>query len=181
MQNTKNIKVNLCCGMDYREGYLNVDFTNVGSDGNPIKIDLNHDVLTGLPWENDSIEEIVFRESLEHFNREQGVFILKEIYRVLKQDGKLDLSVPNAPRQLKILISQIGRSVSYEQWMNPHGSPWGYGKYHEDLMGATHFDSKGDSHLTLYTATVLDCVLKHIGFKIEHIKPDSSFYVTARK
>lgn len=176
------MKVNLCCGMDYREGYLNVDFTNIASDGSYIpKIDLTHDVTKRLPWPDDEIEEIVFRESLEHFNRLQGFEVLKEIYRVLEKGGKLDLSVPNAPRQLKTLLAHVGRPVTIEQFLNPHNSPWGYFKFHEDLMGSTHLKSLGDSHLTLYTRQYLEMILKHLGFIIESFIEDSSFYVIARK
>lgn len=175
------MKINLCCGMDYRESYLNVDFSDIGSDGKPIKVDLKCDILSRIPWEYNDVEEIIFRESLEHFNREQGLKILEEIYRVLKSGGKLDLSVPNASRQLKMLMLYVSKDVTIEQWKNPHESPWGYPKYHEDLMGATHFKSKGDSHMTLYTEKVLKIVLEDIGFIIESFKEDSSFYVIARK
>ena len=175
------MKINLCCGMDYREGYINVDFADVGSDGKPIKIDLKHDILYGLPWQDDSVDELVFRESLEHFNRVQGYQVLKEITRVLKPGGKLDLSVPNAPKQLKMLLAYSGQAVTIKQWLDPHSSPWSYAKYHEDVMGATHFDSKGDSHLTLYTRKLLHSITMSLGLLLVEYKEDSSFYLTLTK
>ena len=124
------MKINLCSGGDYREGYINVDFSKCRSDMTPTKVDLVHDIRKGLPWNDNSVDELIFRESLEHFNRLQGYEILKEIYRVLKNGGKLDLSVPNAPRQLKMLINFVDRQVTMKQFLNPHQSPWGYFKFH---------------------------------------------------
>ncbi len=174
--------------MDFREGYLNVDFSTMGSDGSTINPDIIHDVRERLPWEDDSVDEVIFRESLEHFNREDGYEVLKEIYRILKPGGTLDLTVPNAPMQLIALCLCVNESVTIEQWLDPHEPPWGWPKYHEDLMGATHrtlFKGKdmgqGDSHKTLYNAKTLSTVLQSIGFVLVSSKIESSFYIMARK
>ena len=182
------MKLNICCGKDYREGYINVDFVDVASDLSPIKVDVVLDVRRRWPWPALSVDEIVFRESLEHFNRLDGLDILQKIHYVLKDGGRLDLSVPNSVRQLKMLLAHAARPTTFEEFINPHQSPWGYWKYHEDLMGATHRSivndrdvGQGDSHKTLYTKQTIETVLQAVGFRIESIKEDSSIYVTARK
>lgn len=181
-------RVNLCCGKDYREGYTNVDFVDVASDLSPIKVDVVLDVRRQWPWPARSVDEMVFRESLEHFNRLDGLDILQKIYYVLDDGAKLDLSVPNATRQLKMLLAHASRPTTFEEFISPHQPPWGWWKYHEDLMGATHRSivegkdvGQGDSHKTLYTKQSLQTVLEAVGFKIESIKEDSSIYVIARK
>lgn len=177
----KAMKINLCCGADYREEYLNVDFSSVGSDGKPIKSDFNCDIAHGLPWDSNSADEIIFRESLEHFNRHQGLAILKDIFRVLKPGGTLDLSVPNAPKQIRLILAFCNRTLTLEQFTLSNEPPWSYFKFHDDLMGATHKNSKGDSHLTLYTRPYLEMILHHVGFHIDKFEEKDSFYVIARK
>ena len=180
-----NLKINLCCGGNYREGYLNVDFSDLRSDKESIKVDLNFDVRKKLPWDDNSVSEIVFRESLEHFNRWDGLNILKEIYRVLKPGGKLDLTVPPAQKQMKILLQMMSRNIIIEDFLDAHGrfSPI---KYVDDLMGATHETlidgvdkGQGDSHKMLFTKQWLECILKYVGFKI--VKIDDNIFVEARK
>lgn len=176
-----SIKINVCCGDDYREGYINIDFSDKRSDGKDIKVDLKRDVLKdGLPYETCSVDEVVFRESLEHFNRHDGLKILQELYRVLKIGGKLDLTVPPALQQLKILLLQMSNSknVSITDFFKAHErfSVW---KYHDDLMGATREGSFGDSHATLFTKEMLKPILEFVGFKVEYI--DDNIQVRAIK
>lgn len=175
------MKLNVCCGGDYREGYINIDFSDTRSDGEPIKVDLKRDVLKdGLPYETCSIDEIRFSESLEHFCRFDGLKILKELFRVLKIGGKLDLTVPPALQQMKILLLQMSqaKNVTMTDFLKAH-EKWSVWKYHDDLMGATREGSQGDSHLSLWTKEMLRPVLEHVGFTIESI--DDNIHVTARK
>lgn len=175
------IKLNVCCGDDYREGYVNIDFSDKRSDGKSIKVDLKRDVLrNGLPYDDSSIDEIVFRESLEHFNRHDGLKILRELFRVLKVGGRLDLTVPPALQQLKILLMQMSsaKKTSISDFLEAHEkfSVW---KYHDDLMGGTREGSIGDSHLTLFTKEMLRPILEFVGFKI--IQIDDQIQVYAEK
>ena len=179
------MKVNLCCGMDYREGYLNVDNSSLGSDLTKIKVDLFHDIVGGLPWEDNSVDEIVFREALEHFNRHNGLFILQEIYRVLKPSGLLDLTVPPAERQLKMLVSKLNADPPIEDFFKAH-TTFQYWKWVDDLFGATHrtwVDGKNlgdpDSHKCIYTKKTLSTILKYVGFNLESI--DDNIWVKATK
>ena len=176
------MKVNLCCGMDYRDGYTNVDFSNVGSDGSPIRVDVVCNILEGLPFRDNSVSELIFHESLEHFNRWNGVEIMKSIYGCMKGGGILSLTVPNAEKQMKMLLVRMSEKLTFDDFLNAH-SRWNYWKFHDDLAGATHrsdgFD--GDSHKTFYTKSSLISVLEHVGFKIEEIKVDSSIRVRAKK
>lgn len=174
------MKINVCCGDDYREGYVNIDFAAVRSDGKPIKVDLVHDITQGLPYEDNSIDEIVFRESTEHFNRHFAPVILKEFYRVLKSGAILDLTVPPALKQMKMLMltMQASKNLTWDDFEKAHErfSVW---KWHDDLMGATHLRSKGDSHLSLWSPAMLRLVLEYVGFKIKSI--DENIFVIANK
>ncbi|MFH1565915.1 MAG: class I SAM-dependent methyltransferase [bacterium] len=52
------------------------------------------DITKGLPFEDGVFDKIIFTEVLEHLDDEQQA--LGELERVLKNDGKLALSVPHA-------------------------------------------------------------------------------------
>lgn len=174
------MKLNVCCGQDYREGYINIDFSDVGVNGSKVKIDVVHDILNGLPYPENSADEIVFREALEHFHRLQGLDILKELYRVLKPGGKLDLTVPPALKQLKMLLIQLqnAKSVPIEDFLYAHErfSVW---KWHDDLMGAPNpKKAYGDSHLTLFSPETLRTLVEHVGFKVLTINEEIQLYAT---
>jgi len=80
-------KLNLCCGNDKREGYLNADISNS---------DFDFDLSKGyIPFQNETFEEIIFKHALEHFRFQTGIEILKEIHRVLLPTGKLHILVPD--------------------------------------------------------------------------------------
>ncbi len=82
-------KLNLGCGWDRRDGYLNVDFV---AKHRP---DLVADVrdLSVLP--DGSYQEIVAQDVLEHLVRADGPIALAEWSRLLEPGGILVLRVPN--------------------------------------------------------------------------------------
>jgi ubiquinone/menaquinone biosynthesis C-methylase UbiE len=86
------MKLNLGCGYDIREGYINVDLHN-----NDPKI-IKHDLETiPYPWEDNSITEIVMRHVLEHLGQNPKVYIaiLKDLYRICKDGAIIDITVPH--------------------------------------------------------------------------------------
>lgn len=176
------MKLNLGCGSDYREGYTNVDFSDISSEGKKIKVDIVHNLLEIFPFADNSADEIVFRETLEHFNRHNGLKVLKEIFRVLKPGGILDLSVPPAEKQLKLFLQFFKREVSFDEFEKAHElGTYNFWKCHDDLAGGTResngFD--GDSHKTFFSKQSLSSVLVHVGFKI--ISIDDNIFVKATK
>ncbi|MDP1743513.1 MAG: glycosyltransferase [Candidatus Amesbacteria bacterium] len=83
------MKLNLGCGTDIRPGYINVDvIKNRG-------VDVVCDITQKLPFENNSIEEIVAQDVLEHLTREQLLPTLNEISRILKVSGQLFVRIPS--------------------------------------------------------------------------------------
>lgn len=139
-------------------------------------------MLETFPFADNSADEIVFRETLEHFNRHNGLKVLKEIFRVLKPGGILDLSVPPAEKQLKLFLQFFKREVSFDEFEKAHElGTYNFWKCHDDLAGGTResngFD--GDSHKTFFSKNSLTSLLKHVGFKIMFI--DDNIFVKATK
>jgi len=175
------IKLNVCCGDDYREGYINIDFSDKRSDGKPIKVDLILNILNDeFPFPLCNVDEIIFHESLEHFNRHNGLFVLKKLHSIMKSGAILDLTVPPAKKQLKMFLMQMDNVKSIEDFTQAHErfSPL---KFHDDLMGGTRLSDgfDGDSHKTLYSVNMIKVLLNHVGFSILSI--DENIHVKAKK
>ncbi|HXP51710.1 MAG TPA: methyltransferase domain-containing protein, partial [Bacteroidia bacterium] len=84
-------KLNLGCGIDYREGFVNVDFHS------HIKIDVQHDLnIVPYPFKDEEFDFILASHVLEHLDK--PFVIMKELHRILKKDGKLHLKVPHFSR-----------------------------------------------------------------------------------
>lgn len=81
-----SIKINLGCGRKHLEGYINIDI-------NPnVCPDIIRDLNKGLPFSDNSIDEVVCLHFLEHVKDIQ--FTMYEIWRVLKDKGRLMAVVP---------------------------------------------------------------------------------------
>lgn len=81
-------KLNLGCGRDIKEGYINLDTTKLPG----VDVVWNIKKLP-LPFKNEEFEEILCNDILEHFGN--YVPVLKELYRILSSDGKLKIRVPH--------------------------------------------------------------------------------------
>ena len=86
------MKFNMGCGFNKFEGYVNIDKFEACAP------DLNID-LEVLPWpiETNIADEIVFFHSLEHLGQDTDIFlgIIKEIYRICKNNSKVIIHVPH--------------------------------------------------------------------------------------
>lgn len=81
-------KINLGSGSDYKEGHTNVD-----SNRN-VKADVYEEMVSWLKKQPDnSIDEIVASNCLEHLIEPE--IALREIYRVLKPNGKAIITLPH--------------------------------------------------------------------------------------
>jgi len=83
------IKINLGCGYRKIEGLVNIDNR---SEVNP---DLVCDVLTGLPFDDDSVDYVLANDFLEHIPNGQTVQVIEEIFRVLKPGATFESMTPS--------------------------------------------------------------------------------------
>lgn len=83
------IKLNLGCGFRKQKEYINIDNRK---ETNP---DLLCDITNGLPYDNDSIDEIKAFDFLEHIPPDKVIFVIEEIFRVLKNNGKFEHFTPS--------------------------------------------------------------------------------------
>jgi ubiquinone/menaquinone biosynthesis C-methylase UbiE len=97
------MKLNVGCGTDIREG-----FTNIDSRAGP-GVNLIVDVTKGLPFDSDSVDQIVCNHTLEHIVQWERV--VEEFYRVLKNGGILEIRVPRAPNYTAGHVRQFNTST----------------------------------------------------------------------
>ncbi len=83
------IRLNLGCGYALQSGYVNIDNR---AEVNP---DLVCDVLEGLPYDDNSVDEVRAFDFLEHIPIGQVVNVISEIWRVLKPGGRFESFTPS--------------------------------------------------------------------------------------
>ena len=108
-----NKKLNLGCGFNKKpieEGWVNID---KDASVNP---DIVRDLEKGLPFDDNSIDEIYAHHVLEH--TEDFIFVLSEIYRVCKNGAEIEIEVP-----LGITDDPTHKTfftpTSFEHWCEP--------------------------------------------------------------
>ena len=83
------MKLHLGCGSKKLEGWVNIDSV---PDYSP---DLVHNLRNRLPYENNSVDEVLAEDILEHFDKYERYFIFFDWIRVLKLNGTITVQVPN--------------------------------------------------------------------------------------
>ncbi len=86
MKKIGKMKLHLGCGRDYKEGYINCDFSG---DVNPDKI---IDLEKPLPFKDNSIKKIIANHVLEHITN--FIPLMHEIYRICENGATIKIKVP---------------------------------------------------------------------------------------
>ena len=121
------MKLNLGCGNKIIDGYINVDKFDT------YNVDIKHDLEKfPYPFENDTVEEIILSHVLEHIGQSPDIFIkiLKELYRICKNQALIEISVPH-PRHDNFIsnpthvrpITIFGLSL-FDRDLNEMGKKW---------------------------------------------------------
>lgn len=84
------IKINLGCGKEPTEGYVNLDW--IGGPG----VDVVHNLFE-YPWpfQPSSASHIKAIDVLEHMPPDQSISFIEECHRILKPEGELFLTMPH--------------------------------------------------------------------------------------
>lgn len=81
------MRLNLGCGRDIRNGWINLDLYE--GQG----VDIVHDInILPLPFEDGQFDHILCKNILEHLNY---IPVIEEIHRILKGGGILSIRVPH--------------------------------------------------------------------------------------
>lgn len=82
------IKLHLGCGKIVKPGWKNLDIE-------PPQGAIVCDLRGPIPEQSNTVDYIFNEHFIEHLNREEGVRLLRECYRVLKPKGVLRISTPD--------------------------------------------------------------------------------------
>ncbi len=143
-------KLNLGCGNDYREGYVNVDM-NASH-----RVDLESDVTWLKTIADRSCVEVLAQDVLEHIPRARGATALKEWNRVLENGGTLRLRVPSLIHLLGLLKDENRQSVQEQKQLI------------QCLYGTQGYE--GDFHFNGYTEVTLRQDLLAAGFELTQLE-----------
>jgi len=148
---TEGIRLNLGCGTDYREGWVNVD---MNADAH--RVDLHSDVTLLKDVADQSCVEVLAQDVLEHIPRLRGMTALQEWNRVLCEGGWLTLRVPSLVHLLGLLTHPERQSIAEQQQLI------------QCLYGTQAYE--GDFHLNGFTEMTLRHALSQAGFEMGELR-----------
>ena len=168
----EKIKLNLGGGPKRIEGYKNVDALEW--DG---VTDIVQD-FTKLPWkiEDNSVDEILMEECLEHISFKFTNSVLYECLRILKPGGKVHIQVPDCGKAMEYYVNkQICECVPHKakDWESYKSDPrcfvcGGKGMIHPNrwlysFTGAQKHEF--DTHKAIFSKDIMEAHLKSVGFR----------------
>lgn len=144
------VRLNLGCGDDRREGFVNVDLRSDVAD-------VVCDVRKLEHWADASVDEIVAEDLLEHFPEHETVAILDEWARALRPGGLLTVKVPN--------LLGLAEAISAYTQAEKYGA---VACLIRNVYGGHRFGPDGawDTHHTGWVPAQLHDVLTMAGFEV---------------
>jgi len=83
------MRINLGCGKRKMPGWINLD----GQES--VKPEILRHLEDGLPFADNSVEVVNARAVIEHVRKDKLIFVMKEVFRVLKPGGLFYIMVPH--------------------------------------------------------------------------------------
>lgn len=139
-------KLNIGCGFDKREGWLNIDFQDMHAP------DMVADATDLNQIDDNHAAYILAQDILEHFERSRVPTALREWNRVLKLGGLLEIRTTD--------VLGLVDLMRQDAWNTPEG----HNQLLRSMFGTQAY--KGDYHLSGFTRIYLTAELENAGFKI---------------
>ena len=121
-------RLNLGSGNTKLDGFISVDLYDTEAD---VRAD-----ITGLPFDSESVDEIVSYQVIEHvpYNKSQQMF--DEMYRVLKPGGTVIIETPD----IAVVSRKILEEGLTDKWLynlvGEYYRPWDKDRYDDWEMNA---------------------------------------------
>lgn len=139
-------KLNLGCGFDHLQGYVNIDLNDFHHP------DLVADITALKMLPSAYYEEILAQDVLEHLPRIKTKSALVEWNRLLKVGGFLNLRVPNVMGLATLFAKQENATIEMQETLM------------QCLFGTQAYN--GDYHFTSFTDLILRSYLEQTGFEV---------------
>lgn len=119
MEKMETKKLNLGAGESKKEGYVNLDW-------NPLaEPDVAHDLnVIPYPFPDNSFDLVEASHVLEHLDKPFA--IMKELHRILKPGGRLEIKVPHFSRGFTHAEHAHGFDVTFPLYFNKNFTKSGY-------------------------------------------------------
>ncbi|MCB9468880.1 MAG: methyltransferase domain-containing protein [Candidatus Obscuribacterales bacterium] len=112
-------RLNLGCGIDYKEGFVNLDFHS------HLDIDVQHNLNQfPYPFDDSEFDFIEASHIIEHLDKPFEV--MAELHRILKPNGLLHIKVPHFSRGFTHAEHNAGFDVTFPYYFNPNFTKSGY-------------------------------------------------------
>lgn len=159
-----NIKLNIGCGLDKRDDYINIDG---GSSLAPDKVMVFPKDRLVEHFSPESVDEILMQDFLEHHFRWEAQQILCDVHTILRQGGLLKVRVPD------FIWIVLDVRISWEQKIM---LLWGgqdiQQKKGDDIVRKQH--PEFFCHKYAYTKVTLKRFLSQLGFKVTYVKREGT-------
>ena len=101
--------LNLGCGYNYstEREWTNVDFISTGAGV------LAHNLLTGIPFKNNSFDLVYHSHVLEHFKKEDAEIFIQDCLRVLKPGGIIRIAIPDLETIATNYLNLLKQGIEY--------------------------------------------------------------------
>jgi predicted SAM-dependent methyltransferase len=183
----EKIKINLGCGSNPLEDYINVDMDTLDDlrERYPHK-EFSDDIIIeqwdifNLPLEDDSVDVVKSDCLFEHLSFKDEKRAFMEVKRVLKPGGTFDLAVPDMEHVIKAWLEaeddwkdwfrDDDEAISQKHWFGTYeysfNNRWGY--LTASLFGSQN--GEGQYHKNGYTMAKLKNIFKVLDFEIEYME-----------
>ena len=155
------MKLNLGCGDNLLDGYINVDKYDKAAD---VQAD-----ITDLPFEDNSVDKVVAYQVIEHVPYNLNDKLFAEIYRVLKPGGTAILETPD----IDVVALKILQEGLTDQWVynlvGEYYRPWDKDRYDDWEHHA------GSIHRNPFNFALIERYASNAGFK-SVTKREPDFY-----
>ena len=158
------MKLNMGSGEDKRPGWVNVD------NRPEVKPDVVWDLEKfPYPFPDNSAEEIMWKDSLEHLSWRVVDKALRETFRILKPGGRVYIQCPDMEAiARKVILDPNFRYGDLEGYRAI--SFWTFGR--QDPQPDGSFGGWGGFHKSGFTIPTLKRLLEETGFVVEDIHND---------
>ncbi len=129
------------------------------------------DVKKGLPFDDNSIDVVYSSHLIEHFSKEEGIFFLSEIYRILKKDGILRLVTPDLKKFIEAYFNNDNKFLFALQSQYPEFKNC---NKNIDALNKVFYAA---GHKMIYDYDTIYHILLNIGFSQIEKKDNYSSYI----
>lgn len=169
------VRLNIGCGADIREGYLNIDKHTPEMIKKRYGLEeMSNDIVNTnifeLPFPSESVDEVLCLGFLEHLSFEEEGKFFKEMTRVLKKGGLFHFTVPDFDNLMKQWQEAEDNFIDFyklgtdEHWFGNNNrnmkNKWGY--LTAFIFGNQYGD--GQFHKNAYTKKKIEKIMQILDF-----------------